>query len=130
MIIEAVKGGCEQGKYFLYNGKRSNVIAMLFLKSLRIPFSHVEKGEVNNLYWKSLDDVGNGDYSAMYRFSYDSVNILINFICFFLYSTVLGYLSLWIMVLLLVLSLLQYALCISQVRYMERCRNFKETKFP
>lgn len=123
VIVEAVKGGCEQGKYFLYNGKRNDVAAMLFLKSLRIPFSNTEKEDANNLYWKALHSVDSGDYSAMYRFSYDTVNILINLICFFLYSTVLGYLSLWIMILLLVLSLLQYALCISQVRYMERYRD-------
>ena len=123
VIVEAVKGGCEQGKYFLYNGKRNDVAAMLFLKSLRIPFSDTEEGEANNLYWKALHSVDSGDYSAMYRFSYDTVNILINLICFFLYSTVLGYLNLWIMILLLALSLLQYALCISQVRYMERYRD-------
>ena len=38
VTIKAVKGGCEQGKYFLYNGKRNDIAAMLFLKSLRIPF--------------------------------------------------------------------------------------------
>ena len=123
VFVEAVKGGCEQGKYFLYNGKRNDVAAMLFLKSLRIPFSNTEEGDANNLYWKALHSVDSGDYSAMYRFSYDTVNILINLICFFLYSTVLGYLNLWIMILLLVLSLLQYALCISEVRYMERYRD-------
>lgn len=123
VIVEAVKGGCEQGKYFLYNGKRNDVAAMLFLKSLRIPFSNSEEGDANNLYWKALHSIDSGDYSAMYRFSYDTVNILINLICFFLYSTVLGYLNLWIMILLLALSLFQYALCISQVRYMERYRD-------
>lgn len=123
VIVEAVKGGCEQGKYFLYNGKRNDVAAMLFLKSLRIPFSNSEEGDANNLYWKALHSIDSGDYSAMYRFSYDTVNILINLICFFLYSTVLGYLNLWIMILLLALSLLQYALCISEVRYMERYRD-------
>lgn len=123
VIVEAVKGGCEQGKYFLYNGKRNDVAAMLFLKSLRIPFSNGEEGDANNLYWKALHSIDSGDYSAMYRFSYDTVNILINLICFFLYSTVLGYLNLWIMILLLALSLLQYTLCISEVRYMERYRD-------
>ena len=123
VIVKAVKGGCEQGKYFLYNGKRNDIAAMLFLKSLRIPFSDSEEGNANNLYWKALHSIDSGDYSAMYRFSYDTVNILINLICFFLYSTVLGYLNLWIMILLLVLSLLQYALCISEVRYMERYRD-------
>lgn len=123
VIIEAVKGGCEQGKYFLYNGKRNDVVAMLFLKSLRIPFSNSEEGNANNLYWKALHSIDSGDYSAMYRFSYDTVNILVNLICFFLYSTVLGYLSFWVMILLLVLSLIQYALCISEVRYMERYRD-------
>ena len=123
VIVKAVKGGCEQGKYFLYNGKRNVIAAMLFLKSLRIPFSDSEEGNANNLYWKALHSIDSGDYSAMYRFSYDTVNILINLICFFLYSTVLGYLNLWIMILLLVLSLLQYALCISEVRYMERYRD-------
>lgn len=123
VIVETVKGGCEQGKYFLYNGKRNDVAAMLFLKSLRIPFSNSEQGNANNLYWKALHSVDSGDYSAMYRFSYDTVNILVNLICFFLYSTVLGYLSFWVMILLLVLSLIQYALCISEVRYMERYRD-------
>lgn len=123
MIVEAVKGGCEQGKYFLYNGKRNDIAAMLFLKSLRIPFSSTEKGDANNLYWKALHSIDGGDYSAMYRFSYDTINILVNLICFFLYSTVLGYLSFWVMILLLVLSLIQYALCISEVRYMERYRD-------
>ena len=123
VIVKAVKGGCEQGKYFLYNGKRNDIAAMLFLKSLRIPFPDSEEGNANNLYWKALHSIDSGDYSAMYRFSYDTVNILINLICFFLYSTVLGYLNLWIMILLLVLSLLQYALCISEVRYMERYRD-------
>lgn len=123
VTVKAVKGGCEQGKYFLYNGKRNDIAAMLFLKSLRIPFSNTEEGNVNNLYWKALHSIDGGDYSAMYRFSYDTVNILINLICFFLYSTVLGYLSFWVMILLLVLSLIQYALCISEVRYMERYRD-------
>lgn len=123
VTVKAVKGGCEQGKYFLYNGKRNDIAAMLFLKSLRIPFPDSEEGNANNLYWKALHSIDSGDYSAMYRFSYDTVNILINLICFFLYSTVLGYLNLWIMILLLVLSLLQYTLCISEVRYMERYRD-------
>ena len=123
VTVKTVKGGCEQGKYFLYNGKRNDIAAMLFLKSLRIPFPDSEEGNANNLYWKALHSIDGGDYSAMYRFSYDTVNILINLICFFLYSTVLGYLNLWIMILLLVLSLLQYALCISEVRYMERYRD-------
>ncbi len=123
VTVKTVKGGCEQGKYFLYNGKRNDIAAMLFLKSLRIPFPDSEEGNANNLYWKALHSIDSGDYSAMYRFSYDTVNILINLICFFLYSTVLGYLNLWIMILLLVLSLLQYTLCISEVRYMERYRD-------
>ena len=123
VTVKTVKGGCEQGKYFLYNGKRNDIAAMLFLKSLRIPFPDSEEGNANNLYWKALHCIDSGDYSAMYRFSYDTVNILINLICFFLYSTVLGYLNLWIMILLLVLSLLQYTLCISEVRYMERYRD-------
>lgn len=122
VTVKTVKGGCEQGKYFLYNGKRNDIAAMLFLKSLRIPFPDSEEGNANNLYWKALHSIDSGDYSAMYRFSYDTVNILINLICFFLYSTVVGYLNLWIMILLLVLSLLQYTLCISEVRYMERYR--------
>lgn len=120
VVIQAIKGGCEQGKYFLYNGKRNDMVAMLFLKSLRIPFSDTEQGNINHLYWKALNGINGGDYSAMYRFSYETVNIMINVICFFLYSTVLNYLSPWIMILLLILSLIQYTLCISEIRYMER----------
>lgn len=122
IVVFAVKGGCEKGKYFLYNGQRNNLIAGLFLKSLKIPFSYTEEGKVKGIYWKSAQSIISGDWSSMYKFSYDTVNILKNSICFVLYSTILNYLNPWVMLLILVLSVIQYALCIAQIQYAERFR--------
>lgn len=122
VLIYAVKGGCEQGKYFLYNGKRNDMIANLFLKSLTVKFPYTEEGEGKSLYWKAANSINSGDWSSMYRFSYDTVNILKNGICFCLYSTILSYLSPFMMVLLLVLSCIQYLFCLLQIRQMEKFR--------
>lgn len=122
ILIYAVKGGCEQGKYFLYNGKRNDMIANLFLKSLTVKFPYTEEGEGKSLYWKAVNCMNSGDWSSMYRFSYDTVNILKNGICFCLYSTILSYLSPFVMLLLLVLSCIQYVFCLLRIRQMEKFR--------
>lgn len=123
ILVFVVKGGCEQGKYFLYNGQRNNMIAKLFLKQLKLPYFYTEGGKGKELYWKAVGSLDGGDWSSMYRFSYDTINILKTGICFVLYSTILSYLSLRMMLLLLLLSLIQYGLCIARIRYMERFRD-------
>ena len=44
----------EGGKYYLYNTRRNELLAKVFLKTLRIPYRHVEEGETKDLYWKAM----------------------------------------------------------------------------
>lgn len=122
ICVFGAKSACEQGKYFWHNTKRSDIMAELFLKSLKVPFSYTEAGPIKDLYWKAIHCLSTGDWGAMYKMTYGSLNVIKNSISFLLYSTVLGYLSPWIVVMLIGLSVMQYALSISRIKYMERFR--------
>ncbi len=122
-IVYTLKSGCEWGKYFLYNTKRNDLIAILFLKSLRVPYRFVEEGEVKRLYWKAVGTINGGDWSALHKLTYGTIAIVQNSISFFLYSMVLGMLSFWMVAILIALSLIQYAINISKIRYMEKFRD-------
>lgn len=110
------------GKYHLYNTRRNDVLANLFLKSLRIPYRYVEEGAAKELYWKAMGVVNQGDWSAAYKITYGTIDIIKNVISFVLYSTVLSFLSPWMVILLLVLSLIQYAISFAKIKYMDRFR--------
>lgn len=110
-------------KYFMYNGKRNNMIGSLFLKSLRIPYRYVEEGEVKKLYWKAVSAQEGGDWSALYKMTYSTIDIIQNIISFVLYSTVLGFLNVWMVIVLLVISLIQYGISISKIKYLEKFRD-------
>ncbi len=116
------KSASEEGKYFLYNTKRNDLLAVLFLKSLRIPYSYVEEGEAKKLYWEATKVIEGGDWCALHKMTYGTIAIIQNVISFLLYSTVLSFLSPWIAAMLVVLSLLQYGIDLSRIKYMERFR--------
>lgn len=118
VVVEASR--C--GKYFLYNTKRNELLAGLFLKSLRVPYRYVEEGAAKELYWKAVGIVNQGDWSAMHKMTYGTIDIIKNVISFLLYSTVLIFLSPWMVVLLLTLSLVQYVISLSRIKYMEKFR--------
>ncbi len=122
LSVYVVRTASEEGKYTLYNFRRSDLMARLFLKSLRVPYRMVEEGAAKELYWKALGTLNGGDWSALHKMTYGTIAIIKNIIRFVLYSTVLSLLSPWVAGLLLALSLLQYAVSMSRVKYMERFR--------
>lgn len=112
----------ETGKYHLYNTRRNELIANLFLKTLRVPYRQVEEGEVKELYWKAIRIVNQGDWSAIHRMTYGTISIIQNTLSFFLYSTVLSLLNPFVAVFLILLALAQYAINIRKIKYMEKFR--------
>lgn len=123
VLTQALNGAACEGKYFLYNIKREDLLSVLFLKSLRVPYRDTERQEVKELYQKSLEAQVRGDYSSLYRMTYGTLDVIRNMVSFVLYSTVLGVLSPLMVVLLLVLSLVQYALNFSKIKCLERFRD-------
>lgn len=122
VAAQAIYEASSEGKYFLYNIKREDLLSALFLKSLRVPYRDTERPEVRELYQKSLSPLVGGDTGSLYRMTYGTLDIIKNVISFALYSTVLGVLSPVMVVLLLALSLVQYALNFSKIKCLERFR--------
>lgn len=122
VLFQALYQSVSEGKYSVYNERRSELLSSLFLKSLRVPYRDTEKGEIRELYQKALETVIMGDNSSLYRITYGTLDIIKNIISFVLYSTVLGVLSPVVTVLLLILSLVQYVLSFSRIKYLERFR--------
>lgn len=122
MLAQAFYQAVREGKYHIYNIGRSDLLSSLFLKSLRVPYRDTEKGEVKELYQKSMESVIYGDNSSLYRITYGTLSAIISVISFALYSTVLSVLSPVVTALLLALALVQYALSFARIRYLERFR--------
>jgi ATP-binding cassette subfamily B protein/ATP-binding cassette subfamily C protein len=111
------------GKYHLYNDQRTNLLGLLFLKSLRIKYSQVECGEVRDLYWKAIDSVQPGDFSASSRMVTGTVQMMTSILCVFLYTGVISVLSPWMMAAILILAVVSYCFNLCHVRYEEGLRD-------
>ena len=122
MLLNGLKGALSSGKYNLYNTQRTNLIGMFFLKSLRIKYEYAESGSTRKMYLKALNAVDSGDWSACSRMVSETVNLLINVLSFLLYSTVIGYLSPGMLVILLALSAVNYLVSMSHIKYEESLR--------
>ncbi len=110
------------GKYHLYNMQRANQIGMLFLKSLRIPYSYTESGDKKKLYWKAYNSLDMGDWSASSRMVAGTVGIAVSILSFVFSSTVIGTLSGWLLLCLTGLAFLNYLVNMGQIRYEESLR--------
>lgn len=122
LISQIILKAANKGKYFLYNTRRNELLSGLFLKSLRIPYRDTERQEVKELYQKSFESLICGDGSSLYGVTYGTLDIVQNILSFVLYSTVLGVLNPLMVVLLLSLSLVQYALSLAKIKRLEQFR--------
>lgn len=122
VLVQALYRAASEGKYSIYNERRVDLLSILFLKSLRVPYRDTERGEIKELYQKSTESVVHGDNSSLHRITYGVLNIIISVISFVLYSTVLNVLSPVVTVLLLTLSVVQYILSLARIRQLERFR--------
>lgn len=122
VLVQALCSAVRDGKYSIYNTRRGELLDALFLKSLRVPYRDTERGEIRELYQKSLESIIYGDGSSLHEITYGTLAIIKNSISFALYSTVLGVLSPVMVALLLALSLVQYVLNFSKIKCLERFR--------
>ncbi len=120
--LYSVSSAVGNGKYFLYNTVRGYIMAELFLKSLRVKYEIAESGKGKIAYQKAIGAAGNGDWSSSSRTLTSTISICINVICFFLYSTVLGSLNLWMIIILIGMSLLNCLWISLNIKYKESMR--------
>lgn len=122
LCVRVAAAASETGKYYLYNTRRNELLAKVFLKTLRVPYRHVEEGETKDLYWKAMGIINQGDWSALHKITYGTINIIRNVLSFLLYSTVLSFLNPLVAALLIALALVQYVISLRKIKYMERFR--------
>ena len=122
IVLNTVNTVSLAGKYHLYNMQRANQVGLLFLKSLRIPYSYTESGDIKKLYWKAYGSLDMGDWSASSRMVTGTVGIAVNILRFVLYSTVIGTLNGWMLLCLIGLAFLNYLVNMRQIWYEERLR--------
>lgn len=122
MFASGMYKGVEAGKYNLYNTQRTNLMGMFFLKSLRLCYADQESGENKKLHWKVYDAIWGGDWCAVSQMVRGTIDLCVNVLRFFLYSTVLACLSVPVLVVLLVLALINYGINMSHIRYEESLR--------
>ena len=118
-----LKTAAASGKYNYYNAQRDQFVGFLFLKTLKIPYKYTETGDVKKVYWKAFDALYSGDWSALSRMVTGTIGISINILCFLLYSTVIGTLDLWLLLVLDALAFASYALDLCQIHYEESLRD-------
>lgn len=118
-----LKTAVASGKYNYYNSQRDHFIGLLFLKSLKIPYKYTESGDIKKVYWKAFDSLSNGDWPALSRMVTGAIGISVNILCFLLYSTVIGTLDIWLLIVLDALAFANYALDLCQIRYEESLRD-------
>lgn len=110
------------GKYFLQNSVRAYLGLDIFFKSLRISYEIPESEWGKKAYQEALGVMEGGDWCASSRTFSSTQAILQNFLCFALYSTVLGVLNPWILLVLLALSLLNVLVIEKGLRFEESMR--------
>jgi len=122
MAANGIYSAVNSGKYFLYNTQRGNLIGLLFLKSLRIQYKYTESDEMKKNYWKAIDVVNGGDFSAYSRTITGSVHLISSLLRFCLYSAVIGILSPGMLISIIALSFIVYFFQICHIRYEESLR--------
>lgn len=122
MLLYGGYSAAGYGKYHLYNTQRTNFLGMLFLKSQRVKYAYEESGNIKKIYWQAQNALDGGDWCACSRSVSETVELIINVLCFFIYSTVLSMLNLWMVVALIGISLLNYLISMYEIRFAEKIR--------
>lgn len=123
VMVYGMESAVNLGKYHFYNDQRTNLIGLVFLKSLRVKYEYVESGRMKKLYWKAVDVNASGDASASSSIITGTVGMLSSMLCFLLYSTVISTLSWKILLFVLLFSAASYLANIAHIRYEESLRD-------
>lgn len=108
ILFSVLASYARNGTYFDYNLFRQYLMYYVFRKSLRIPYKDTEGGRHREEYWGAISNLRNGDWSPSSRF-YSTVPVFLIFVLnFLIYSSILGNLNVFILILLVAISLINY----------------------
>ena len=97
-------------KYFYENTLNGTLQNMAVYKGMKCLYKYVEYGETKKITKQAYSSLYQGDNNIGYAMLDLPQTLLINVICFFLYSSVLSVLSPWLVALMLCLALLNYGI--------------------
>ncbi len=123
LSVHALKTAVTSAAYYRRNQERQRVAFRLFLKSLRIKYADVESEEGRNLYRRAVDTQCRGDGSASAMTLREVESLIVSLLTFVLFSTVLGSLSPWMVVILLALAVVSYLLQLLNNRFEKKWRD-------
>lgn len=108
IIIQCLKSIATQGRYPFQNNLRSVYTKVLFYKSMECDYSMIEKSEGRTKYEKANAAVSNGDNAASMQMLNEVVALLSNGITFLFIIGIIGKLNIYMNILLLVLTIVNY----------------------
>ncbi|MCI8798280.1 ABC transporter ATP-binding protein/permease [Acetatifactor muris] len=100
----------ETKAYFWENHFRSVLVGEAVLKETKYLYKYVEYDKQKEITKRAYQSMQWGDNSVSYKMLNCPRELVINIMCFLLYSTVLGSLKLWLVAFLLFLSLINYGI--------------------
>ncbi len=119
MVLAMLNGS----KYIYVNRQRPYIMGLIFEKSTKLNYEFSEKPEIDNLYWKALYVNTNGDGSATSLMTDVTVGFITNILCFFIYSTVIGSLSMWMLLGIICLYMINTFVSFRVLKYYESVRD-------
>lgn len=122
LAARAVSSGLVYFNHNTLNSERQRIMYRIFQKSLRVEYAYTESEEGRDAFRKAIEMQSCGDNSVSCQFVYLSRELMKTILTFVLYSTVLGQLNLWMVVILLVLAGLGYLLDLRENRFHNEIR--------
>lgn len=110
IVCKAMAAQTQSRAYFLENVFRTILLGKIVLKQIKCHYKYVEYDAQKKITKRAYQSMERGDGAISYQMLDAPRNLAVNILCFFLYSTVLSALKLWLVVLLLVLSLVNYGI--------------------
>lgn len=108
ILLSAIVSYTWEAVYFDFNFFRQYLAYYIFRKSLSIPYKDTESGIHRGEYWGAIGQAQCGDMSSSNRFYMMVPSFLITILNFFIYSTILANLNIFIAILLIVISMINY----------------------
>lgn len=100
-----LSGLADEGKYMMYNDMRRYYQTKLLFQSLSCDYRHVESREGQGKYQKAMSTLQSGDWSGTSRMLVATIDMVVNTLCFVIYSGIVWALSPLMILTLIALSL-------------------------
>lgn len=100
-----LSGLADEGKYMMYNDMRRYYQTKLLFQSLSCDYRHVESREGQGKYQKAMSTLQSGDWSGTSRMLVATIDMVVNTLCFVIYSGIVCALSPLMILTLIALSL-------------------------